>query len=54
VQHLSNLSKDETIELGSRVGALIGLGIKGETGAEQGAALGAEAAAGGVEVFPRW
>ena len=51
VQHLSNLSKDEAIELGSKVGALIGLGIEGEEGAEQGAALGAEAAADGVEVF---
>ena len=28
VQHLSNLSKDEAIELGSKVGALIGLGIE--------------------------
>ena len=51
VQHLSNLSKDEAIELGTKVGALIGLGIEGEEGAEQGAELGAEAAAGGVEVF---
>jgi uncharacterized membrane protein len=51
VQHLSNLSKDEAIELGSKVGALIGLGIEGEEGAEQGAELGAEAAADGVEVF---
>ena len=49
--HLSNLSKDEAIELGSKVGALIGLGIEGEEGAEQGAELGAEAAADGVEVF---
>ena len=32
VQHLSNLSKDEAIELGSKVGALIGLGIEGEEG----------------------
>ena len=33
VQHLSNLSKDEAIELGSIIGALIGLGIiiEGET-----------------------
>ncbi len=51
VQHLSNLTKDEAIELGSKVGALIGLGIEGEEGAEQGAELGAEAAADGVEVF---
>jgi uncharacterized membrane protein len=51
VVHLSNLSKDEAIELGSKVGALIGLGIEGEEGAEQGAAVGAELAADGVEVF---
>ena len=51
VVHLSNLSKDEAIELGSKVGALIGLGIEGEEGAEEGAELGAEAAAEGVEVF---
>ena len=51
VVHLSNLSKDEAIELGSKVGALIGLGIEGEEGAEQGAEVGAEAAAEGVTVF---
>jgi uncharacterized membrane protein len=51
VQHLSNLSKDEAIELGSKVGALIGLGIEGEEGFEAGAAAGAEAAADGVHVF---
>ena len=42
VQHLSNLSKDEAIELGSKVGALIGLGIEGEEGAIAGAEAGAE------------
>jgi uncharacterized membrane protein len=52
VEHLSNLSTEEAIELGSKVGALVGLGIEGETGAEAGAALGAEAAAeGGLHVF---
>jgi uncharacterized membrane protein len=51
VQHLSNLSKDEAIELGSKVGALIGLGIEGEEGAAAGAVLGAEAGADGIEVF---
>ena len=51
VAHLSNLSKDEAIELGSKVGALIGLGIEGEEGAEAGALAGAEAAADGVQVF---
>lgn len=39
VQHLSNLTKDEAIELGSTVGALIGLGIEGEDGAEEGAVV---------------
>jgi uncharacterized membrane protein len=52
VQHLSNLSVDEAIEVGSAVGALIGLGIDGEDGFEAGAQAGAEvAAADGVEVF---
>src|SRR5512132_2973594 len=51
VAHLSNLTKDEAIELGSKVGALIGLGIEGEEGMEAGAEAGAEAAADGVEVF---
>jgi uncharacterized membrane protein len=47
VQHLSNLTKDEAIELGSTIGALIGLGIEGEEGLEAGAAAGAMAAADG-------
>ena len=51
VEHLSNLSTDEAIELGSKIGALIGLGIDGEEGAEEGAIAGAEAAADGVQVF---
>src|SRR5213082_2142371 len=34
VEHLSNLTQDEAIELGSKVGALIGLGIEGEEGME--------------------
>src|SRR5678816_1408338 len=51
VQHLSNLTRDEAVELGSKVGALIGLGIEGEEGLEAGAVAGAEAAADGVEVF---
>ena len=37
VEHLSNLSRDEAIELGSKIGALIGLGIEGEEGMEAGA-----------------
>src|SRR3954447_18575357 len=51
VQHLSNLSKDEAIELGSKVGALVGLGIEGEEGLQIGAEAGAAAAADGVSVF---
>jgi uncharacterized membrane protein len=51
VEHLSNLSEDEAIELGSKVGALVGLGIQGEEGMEAGAALGAAAATDGVGVF---
>jgi uncharacterized membrane protein len=51
VQHLSNLSKDEAIELGSKVGALIGLGIEGEAGLEAGAVAGAEAGADGIHAF---
>ena len=53
VEHLSNLTQDEAIELGSKIGALIGLGIEGEEGAEAGAIAGAEevAAEGGVNVF---
>ena len=51
VAHLSNLSKEEAVELGSKVGALIGLGIEGEEGIEAGAMAGAEAAADGMQVF---
>jgi uncharacterized membrane protein len=53
VEHLSNLTQDEAIELGSKIGALIGLGFEGEEGMEAGAIEGAEevAAAGGVHVF---
>jgi len=52
VEHLSNLTQQQAIELGSKIGALIGLGIEGEEGAEAGAELGAEqAAAEGIDVF---
>ena len=51
VAHLSNLTLDEAVELGSKVGALIGLGIEGEEGIEAGAEAGALAAADGVQVF---
>jgi uncharacterized membrane protein len=53
VEHLSNLTQEEAIELGSKIGALIGLGIEGEDGIEAGAVAGAEevAAEGGINVF---
>ena len=51
VEHLSNLSEDEAIELGSKVGALVGLGIDGEDGFEAGAEAGAAAGADGIQVF---
>ena len=51
VAHLSNLTKDEAIELGSKVGALVGLGIEGEEGMHAGAEAGAEAAGDGISVF---
>jgi uncharacterized membrane protein len=52
VEHLSNLTEQEAIELGSKIGALIGLGFEGEEGAEAGATAGAEeAAAEGINVF---
>ncbi|WP_199237988.1 hypothetical protein [Kribbella steppae] len=52
-EHLSNLSEDEAIELGSKIGALIGLGFEGEEGMVAGAEAGAEAVAeqGGVSAF---
>jgi len=51
VANLSNLTMEEAIEIGSVVGALVGLGIEGEEGMEIGAVLGAEAGAEGLEVF---
>jgi uncharacterized membrane protein len=51
VAHLSNLSDEEATELGSKVGALIGLGIEGEEGLDAGARAGAEAVADGIHVF---
>jgi uncharacterized membrane protein len=51
VAHLSNLSDSEAAELGSKVGALIGLGIDGEEGLEAGAEAGLRAAADGIHVF---
>jgi uncharacterized membrane protein len=49
--HLSNLTDDEAVELGSTVGALIGLGFDGEAGMDAGARAGAEAAADGISAF---
>lgn len=53
VEHLSNLTEEEAIEVGSTIGALVGLGIAGEEGMEAGAEEGAEEVAeeGGVRVF---
>ena len=42
VEHLSNLTQEEAIELGTKIGALIGLGIAGEEGMEAGAEEAAE------------
>jgi uncharacterized membrane protein len=51
VMHLSNLTDAEAVELGSAIGALIGLGFEGEEGAEAGAVAGAQAAADGISAF---
>ena len=51
VEHLSNLTEEEAIEVGTVIGALIGLGIDGEEGLEAGAAAGAMAASEGARVF---
>ncbi|SFR28030.1 Uncharacterized membrane protein [Lentzea waywayandensis] len=53
VEHLSNLSPAEAVELGSKIGALIGLGAAGQEGAEAGAVKGAESVRekGGVHPF---
>jgi uncharacterized membrane protein len=51
IQHLSNLTKDEAIELGTKIGALLGFGIDGEEGLAAGAAAGAEAAEEGIHPF---
>jgi uncharacterized membrane protein len=52
IAHLSNLTRDEAIEVGSTIGALIGLGVDGEDGAAIGAVVGAEAMAEGGHVLP--
>lgn len=51
VEHLSNLTEDEAIEFGTKIGALIGLGIEGEEGMEAGAEAGAEMGSHGIEAF---
>jgi uncharacterized membrane protein len=51
IKHLSNLTKDEAIEFGSKVAALIGLGIDGEEGFEAGLEVGAEAGEDGIQLF---
>src|SRR3954469_8823599 len=51
VEHLSNLTRDEAVDVGSTLGALIGPGIEGEGGFEAGAGAVAEAAADGIDVF---
>ena len=40
VEHLSTLTTDETVEMGSMVGALVGLGVESEAGTEAAAAEG--------------
>lgn len=47
-EDLSNLTQEQAVEMGSTIGALIGLGFAGEEGAEAGAIAGAEAAESGV------
>jgi uncharacterized membrane protein len=51
VERLSNLTEEESVEFGSKVGELIGLGLAGEEGAAAGASAGAEAGADGIDVF---
>jgi uncharacterized membrane protein len=52
VEHLSNLSEQEAIELGSKIAALIGLEIEGEEGPEGGpVAVAEEATTEGIDVF---
>ena len=52
VRHLSNLTHEEAVEVGSKVAALIGLGIEGDKGFEAGAEFGAaKVEEEGLEVF---
>src|SRR3954453_12584478 len=51
VEHLGNLSKEETIELDSKIGALVGLGFAGAEGAVVGAEVGKEFAESGAHLL---
>jgi hypothetical protein len=53
IGHFWNTIPKDEIQLGTKIGALVGLGIEGEEGMEAGAIAGAEevAAEGGVHVF---
>jgi uncharacterized membrane protein len=51
IAHLSNLTQEEATELGTVVGALVGLGIDGEKGFEAGAEAGAELSKDGLAIF---
>jgi uncharacterized membrane protein len=51
ILHASNLTQDESVELGAKVGALIGLGVEGAEGAAAGAELGAAMTEDGVKFF---
>src|SRR5262245_29699534 len=51
VEHLSNLTKEQAVELGTAVGALLGVGIEGEGGMAAGAESGAAAGEDGLQVF---
>ncbi len=51
VIRLSNLTEDESVEFGAKVGALIGLGAAGEEGFVAGAELGALAGEEGIQIF---
>lgn len=51
IVHLSNLTREQAVEMGTVIGALIGFGIDGEEGAELGAVLGGEAADEGASLL---
>ncbi|HTI24633.1 MAG TPA: hypothetical protein VL652_26795 [Kutzneria sp.] len=52
IEHLTNLTPAETVELGSKIGALVGLGYDGDSGAAAGLSAGARSARErGVHVF---